>query len=198
MPVRHLLQRAGHGAAVAGRRLLRRHHPRIGVGPELQRRVGEDRPQPGRRRPKGLGHRHLLGAQGRCRSPEGPPFGQEHVRQCWHQALRQHGLGFAGPLRSLRHSGSGEDLVRGHCSLEQVRKRGRWRALESIQRYTKTSTLTKFKAWAPGAARAAAAVITNNPRRTLLDTLRGGPRILSRRGWCMLSPPGVARARSRP
>ena len=40
-------------------------------------------------------------------------------------------------------------MARGRASLEQVRRRGRWKALSSVQRYSKTFALTQFRARMP-------------------------------------------------
>eukprot|EP00972_Heterocapsa_arctica_P110581 16282724-Heterocapsa_arctica.AAC.1 len=60
--------------------------------------------------------------------------------------MRRLGLSFAGPPHAIRHSGPSEDLARQRCSLEEVRRRGRWKGMDSVQRYTKTFALTRFRA----------------------------------------------------
>lgn len=115
------------------------------------------------------------------------PMNQEKVRQKWHKTLRAHGLGFAGPLHALRHSGPSEDLARGRSTLENVRRRGRWKAMESVQRYTKSFALTRFRAKVPATTARKAEQVHKDLRaairaalqhqsaplaRTILDSLR--------------------------
>jgi len=49
-------------------------------------------------------------------------------------------LGIECPvLHKLRHTGPANDTLRGTRSLEQVRRRGRWASLKSVERYSKTA-----------------------------------------------------------
>ena len=49
-------------------------------------------------------------------------------------------LGIETPvLHKLRHTGPANDTLRGTRSLEQVRRRGRWASLKSVERYSKTA-----------------------------------------------------------
>jgi hypothetical protein len=99
------------------------------------------------------------------------PITQEKLRQCWHRTMRRLGLSFAGPPHAIRHSGPSEDLARQRCSLEEVRRRGRWKGMDSVQRYTKTFALTRFRAKVPEETRARAAVVEADLRRALLKAL---------------------------
>ena len=99
------------------------------------------------------------------------PITQEALRQSWHRALRRRGLSFAGPPHSIRHSGPSEDLARGRAQLEDVRRRGRWKAMESVQRYTKSFALTRFRARTPDDTRTAADNIASDLRRALVRAL---------------------------
>jgi hypothetical protein len=99
------------------------------------------------------------------------PITQEKFRQSWHRTMRRLGLSFAGPPHAIRHSGPSEDLARQRCSLEDVRRRGRWKGMDSVQRYTKTFALTRFRAKVPEATRARAAVVEADLRRALLKAL---------------------------
>ena len=102
------------------------------------------------------------------------PIPQEKVRQRWHRIMRKWGLPFAGPLHAIRHSGPSEDLARGRSTLENVRRRGRWKSLDSVQRYTKSFALTRFRARVPAETAAQAARIAANLRASLLSALRDG------------------------
>ena len=42
-------------------------------------------------------------------------------------------------LHRLRHTGPANDTLRGTKSLEQIRRRGRWASLKSVERYSKTA-----------------------------------------------------------
>ena len=101
------------------------------------------------------------------------PMNQERVRQKWHRTMRSFGLDFAGPLHALRHSGPSEDLARGRSTLENVRRRGRWKAMESVQRYTKSFALTRFRAKIPQDTSDKAAAVEKNLRSALLSALHG-------------------------
>jgi hypothetical protein len=78
---------------------------------------------------------------------KGKIFGitQAAFRENWHRACNSLGLPHTGPPHVLRHTSPSEDLARGRSSLEGVRRRGRWRVLDSVQRYTKTFAITKFR-----------------------------------------------------
>ena len=43
----------------------------------------------------------------------------------------------AGKPHSARHTGPSRDLTEGYRTLESIMKRGRWKALSSINRYAK-------------------------------------------------------------
>ena len=99
------------------------------------------------------------------------PIGQPALRKIWHQTLRDLKLEFAGPPHSIRHSGPSEDLARGRASLEQVRRRGRWKSMDSVQRYTKSFALTRFRAKVPPETEEKAKEVHKNLRRALLHAL---------------------------
>ena len=49
-------------------------------------------------------------------------------------------LGIECPvLHKLRHTGPANDTLRGSKSLEQIRRRGRWASLKSVELYSKTA-----------------------------------------------------------
>ena len=73
-------------------------------------------------------------------------FSAQHFRAEWIASKRRLGLEWAGPPHDLRHSGAARDVERGSRSLEEVRRRGRWRHIDSVQRYTKTYVLVKQRA----------------------------------------------------
>ncbi len=48
----------------------------------------------------------------------------------------------------LRHSGPSDDHIRGHRSLDEIRRRGRWAVESSAKRYTKADrTLAQMQQW---------------------------------------------------
>ena len=67
----------------------------------------------------------------------------EAFRQQWTRAKAATGLSWIGPPHDLRHGGASRDVEAGTRSLEQVRRRGRWKILDSVQRYTKTWLLVR-------------------------------------------------------
>jgi hypothetical protein len=75
-------------------------------------------------------------------------FRQHAFRLLWHKAL--HKLGIEPlPPHTLRHSRPAHLIWTGEASLEEVRRRGRWRQLKSVQRYTKTGQLLMFESMMP-------------------------------------------------
>jgi hypothetical protein len=93
---------------------------------------------------------------------------QQTLRANWHRVCRTIGVPFAGPPHSIRHSGPSEDLSRNIASLETVRRRGRWKAVESVQRYTKTFALVRFWSRTPSITRDRATRAAGDLRHALL------------------------------
>ena len=67
----------------------------------------------------------------------------------WDKAKEELAMPWIGPPHDLRHAGASRDVEGSHRSLEEVRRRGRWRAAASVQRYTKTFWLVKQRARTP-------------------------------------------------
>ncbi len=82
------------------------------------------------------------------------PITKKKLRQCWHRTMRRLGLSLACPPQTIRHSGPYEDLARQRCSLEEVRLHGRWKGMDSVKRYTKTSAPTRSQTKVPEETRA--------------------------------------------
>ena len=81
------------------------------------------------------------------RTPEGArifPLTQEGFRRRWTAALNNLGLPYRPP-HAMRHTAAAEAIFQKRLSLEQVRRRGRWTALSSVQRYTKTHDIVNYK-----------------------------------------------------
>jgi hypothetical protein len=83
-------------------------------------------------------------------------------------------LAYAGPPHNIRHSGPSEDLQNNVASLETVRRRGRWKVLESVQRYTKTFALTKFRSRMPPATRTRALEVSADVISAVRHALSAG------------------------
>jgi hypothetical protein len=62
------------------------------------------------------------------------PVSQAQFRKVWHTTCKRLGIEFAGPPHNLRHSGPSNDLQKELTTLELVRRRGRWKVMESVQR----------------------------------------------------------------
>ncbi|CAK0837709.1 unnamed protein product, partial [Prorocentrum cordatum] len=105
-------------------------------------------------------------------------FGIDQIRfgKPWHQACRALGMPWAPPPHGIRHSGPGEDIARGRASLEQVRRRGRWKALSSVQRYSKTFALTQFRARMPEVVGESGMRAVRDLKAEILQALRRRPR----------------------
>ena len=70
------------------------------------------------------------------------PFNSEQFRSRWRQSQARLGLQWVGPPHTLRHSGPSCDATSGRRDLEQIRRRGRWSQMKSVQRYSKQHALT--------------------------------------------------------
>ena len=96
---------------------------------------------------------------------------QVQFRKLWHKACGALGISFTGPPHSLRHAGPSEDISRGRASLEVVRRRGRWRSMDSVQRYSKTFALTKYRSRMPETIRLRGERIAADLRGHLVEAL---------------------------
>jgi len=108
-------------------------------------------------------------------APEGGrvfPITQADFRRQWHTVCRHLGLEWAGPPHRLRHSGPSEDIARERTSLELVRRRGRWKSMQSVQRYSKTFALVKFRARMPPTTLAMGESIPHDLRAATVQALK--------------------------
>ena len=71
------------------------------------------------------------------------PFAPSHYRSLWNQAKAALKMEWLGPPHNLRHGGASRDLESKNRDLEGIRRRGRWKGLESVQRYTKVWVLAR-------------------------------------------------------
>ena len=69
----------------------------------------------------------------------------DSFKKLWEKAKTDLKLSWIGPEHGLRHAGAARDIELSVRTLEQVRRRGRWKSLESVQRYTKTWLLIKAR-----------------------------------------------------
>ena len=70
------------------------------------------------------------------------PFTLSKLGTAFGSAARSLGISHLKPtLYSNRHGGASEDLLRHRRTLEEVQRRGRWRAPTSVRRYTKEAKL---------------------------------------------------------
>ena len=86
----------------------------------------------------------MMGALAHEVRPDQKVFGvsQDRFRQLWHAALQRLGLSWIGPPHMLRHGGPSFDSYTNRRSLEDIRRRGRWSQIKSVQRYAKAHALT--------------------------------------------------------
>eukprot|EP00974_Lingulodinium_polyedra_P130318 11213401-Lingulodinium_polyedra.AAC.1 len=92
------------------------------------------------------------------------------------------GLTDVGPPHSLRHSRPALEVASGTKTLEEVRRRGRWVSLKSVQRYTKAFHLVKARALVPPGLRERGMQLLGDPAKefaALLEKL--GPRSVQER-----------------
>lgn len=74
-------------------------------------------------------------------------------RRIWRSTLEKLDMGWVGPPHSLRHSGPSADASTGRRTLEDIRRRGRWSQIKSVQRYAKPHALTVHLARLPAGAK---------------------------------------------
>ena len=72
-------------------------------------------------------------------------FTQQKFRAEWGASLLRLGLEWVGPPHTLRHSGPSRDAFENRRTLEDIRRRGRWSQIKSIQRYSKRHELVVHK-----------------------------------------------------
>ena len=78
------------------------------------------------------------------------PISAELYRKWWHSASRalscEH---LAGPPHTARHTGASRDLAEHRRSFSQVKRRGRWKTDEAIQRYARPHVWPGVRAQVP-------------------------------------------------
>ena len=69
----------------------------------------------------------------------------DEFMRAWETAKKDLDLKWIGNQHNLRHAGAARDVELNTRTLEQVRRRGRWRAMDSVARYTKTWLLVRAR-----------------------------------------------------
>ena len=95
------------------------------------------------------------------------PFPPIHYRKLWWQVLDRLGLRFCGPPHNVRHSKPAADISKGTRTLEEVRRRGRWAALSSVQRYIKDFLLIQHESKVPEPVRSQGQALMKDPVKVL-------------------------------
>ena len=103
------------------------------------------------------------------------PFDPVQYRRVWWDTLRRLGLEFCGPPHNVRHSGPSADIGSGRRDLEQVRRRGRWASMNSVQRYTKDFRLVEHKSKVPAALTTEGTHFISDPRRQWVAAIAASP-----------------------
>ena len=99
------------------------------------------------------------------------PFSAQSFRKVWWAALRDLSLEHCGPPHNLRHSGAAHFVEQGG-DIELCRRRGRWLAASSVQRYTKTHWLVRHRARMQPTLLRLGASFWNTPGRCMDKVLR--------------------------
>lgn len=87
------------------------------------------------------------------------------------------GRGFVKSVHELRHCGASEGTARGRRDSEGVRRRGRWRHVTSVDRYTKVNLLVAARQSCGDSIIKKGEEIAANPRMHVLNAIRKGPGI---------------------
>ena len=90
--------------------------------------------------------------EGLCPKDKVFNISREAARKWWLTAAKAVG-GNIGPVHSCRHTGPSYDIVHQYRTLDQVMKRGKWKAISSVHRYAKPHTYTAAAAQQTDAVR---------------------------------------------
>ena len=93
------------------------------------------------------------------------PLEPVQYRKIWWRTLKELDLEFLGPPHGLRHSRPSEQVAASSCDLEQIRRRGRWVSLKSVQRYTKSHELVRRAGLLHEHVRHVGQQVSSNPRQ---------------------------------
>ena len=117
-------------------------------------------------------------------------FSQAKFRAEWGTTLLRLAIAFVGPPHTLRHSGPSRDAASGARTLEEIRRRGRWSQLKSVQRYSKGHELTVHRSRLPEAVIRRGTELLHDPITGFFELARDDG------GWGSAILAGLHRARS--
>lgn len=134
-------------------------------------------------------------------APQDPffSFSQVCFRREWWSAARVLKIQeWLGPPHTIRHSRPSREILQGTRTLEEVRRRGRWRSLKSVQRYTKSFLLIKAMSDTPADVRRMGEEFLADPFGVLVKELRSHSAARDHLfGRAILTAAGVSRQNSR-
>jgi hypothetical protein len=115
------------------------------------------------------------------------PMTTRKFRLSWQELWKTEGVTSTRSNHELRHTGASEDIARGRRDREGVRRRGRWKAVSSCDRYTKSHLLvTARQEFGEKVVQRGAAVMTR-PREILSRALQKGGASSTREGQAVLA-----------
>jgi hypothetical protein len=115
------------------------------------------------------------------------PFSQAHIRKMWNDTLqRDLKATGVGPLHTVRHSKPSRDVMMKVRTLEEVRRRGRWNQVKSVQRYSRTQALVAHLADLPADLRTRVSRAEDRWETLLASAVRRGPGSKTRLGKVFL------------
>ena len=103
------------------------------------------------------------------------PLEVSRYRRLWWQAVEALRLDGVGPPHSLRHSKPSADAMSGCRTLEEIRRRGRWASVKSVQRYSKTHSLVAARAKIPEEIMKRGRAFLDHPERELCKAIQASP-----------------------
>ncbi len=110
------------------------------------------------------------------------PISAIEYRRSWWSAVQDINCQkICGPPHSLRHSGPAADAASHRRTLEEIRRRGRWVAISSVQRYSKDWLIPRHMSFLPPPAVAVGEAFLADPRRTIRAYLSGRTEPLAKR-----------------
>lgn len=113
------------------------------------------------------------------------PITQKEMLKLWKKVWKKEGIE-EDSLHRMRHTGAAEDVARGLRDLEGTRRRGRWKHISSVQRYTKTFLLAaereRFGAQIIGEGER----FLRDPRKAVIQAIKAGPGAQSAEGKAII------------
>jgi hypothetical protein len=109
---------------------------------------------------------------------QGEPFWTTEAgrfRKEWHSSASRLEVAWTPPPHGLRHMLPTLQVALGQRTLEEIRRRGRWRGMGSVQRYTKVHRLIRDQERLPDGLRALGQDILGAPVPAMMHALREAP-----------------------